>query len=98
MAAISEKEDVTSALLPDATQQRRDYSIISRPYAGQVGGNQRFALRPDTVEKQNILERVPDAAPYLTWRESFDLRLFWEAELWKQAFVECYGISELRHA
>ncbi|KAF2103606.1 aquaporin-like protein [Rhizodiscina lignyota] len=91
MATISEKADINTTALPETSGERHDFRVISRPYAGRIGGNQQFALRPDTLEKQAILERIPDAAPYLTWRESFDLNLFLEVELWKQALVECYA-------
>jgi hypothetical protein len=97
MAALSEKH---TAAVPDQTnlpsfvqslQHGRAYEVISRPFAGRIGGNHHFTLEADTPEKKLLLQRIPDAAPYLTWRESFDLRPFGEIELWKQAIVECYG-------
>jgi hypothetical protein len=69
----------------------RAYKLISRPFAARVGGNHHFTLEADTPENQRLLQRIPDAAPYLTFRESFDLRPFGEIELWKQGIVECYG-------
>jgi hypothetical protein len=97
MAALLEKQ---TALCPDPTSLPsfgqslhlgRAYKVISRPFAARVGGNHHFTLEADTPEKQLLLQRIPDAAPYLTWRESFDLRPFGEIELWKQGIVECYG-------
>jgi hypothetical protein len=71
----------------------RSYEVISRPFAGRVGGNQHFALTPDTPAKAALLKEIPDAAPYLTWRESFDLQPFLAPELWKQALVEMYATA-----
>jgi hypothetical protein len=69
----------------------RDFHIISRPYSGRIGGNHHFVLDGDTQEKRDLLKRVPDAAPYLKWRESVDLQPFTQIVLWKQAFVEGYA-------
>lgn len=73
------------------TGQAREYQVISRPFAGRIGGSQHFTIESNTVEKEDILKRIPDAAPYLTWSETFDLKPFGESELWKQAWVEGYG-------
>jgi hypothetical protein len=75
--------------LPEA--RTRNYRIISRPYSGRIGGNQHFVLDGNTQEKRDLLKRVPDAAPYLKWRESIGLKPFTQIELWKQAFVEGYA-------
>ena len=99
MAALSvkprpplEETSVMSVRDDDVLRPAREYQIISRPFAGRVGGNQHFTIEADTSEKDSLLQRIPDAAPYLTWRESFDLRPFREVELWKQAAVEGYGM------
>jgi hypothetical protein len=98
MAAIPEKHTAgwikaheISLPLTTSLQSSRTYQLILRPFAGRIGGNQHFILEPDTPEKRKLLQRIPDAAPYLTWKESFDIRPFGELELWKQAFAECYG-------
>jgi hypothetical protein len=78
-----------SHLHPNA--RARNFRIISRPYSGRIGGNQHFVLDGDTQEKRDLLKRVPDAAPYLEWGESLDLKPFTQIELWKQAFVEGYA-------
>lgn len=69
------------------------FEAISRPYAGRVSGNWSFALSPDTPAKAELLSKISDAAPYLTWRESFDPHPFFQPELWKQALVEYYATT-----
>jgi hypothetical protein len=97
MAALLERQTAacpSPTLLPSFGQSLRlgrAYDAILRPFAARVGGNHRFTLDADTPEKQRLLQRIPDAAPYLTWTENFDLQPFGEIELWKQGVVECYG-------
>lgn len=66
--------------------------IISRPFAGRIGGNQQFALNHLHPDKDEILKETPDAAPYLSWSESFSLSPFLHRELWKQALYEGWSM------
>ncbi|KAL5360661.1 aquaporin-like protein [Aspergillus floccosus] len=60
-------------------------------FAGRVGGNQEFVLQRDNAEDAAILEKIPDAAPLVPFRDLFDLGGFVEIELWKAAVVEGFG-------
>lgn len=95
MASLSVKPapplKVSEMHLGDSMAPAREYEVILRPFAGRVGGSQHFTIGSDTAEKDELLKRIPDAAPYLTWSECFDMRPFRELELWKQAWAEGYG-------
>lgn len=95
MASLSVKPTpplkATEMHLDDTMASARQYEVISRPFAGRVVGNQHFTIEADTVKKDDLLKRIPDAAPYLTWGECFDLKPFGELELWKHARVEGCG-------
>ena len=41
------------------------------------------------------LQKIPDAAIFFTWKESFDLRGFADGDLWKKAIFEGWGTSML---
>ena len=60
-------------------------------FAGRIGGNQEFIVDRHDPKHAALLARTPDAAPYMSLRESFDLRGFTEIELWKGAFAEGIG-------
>ena len=66
--------------------------IISRPFAGRIGGNQQFAINHLHPDRSSILHRTPDAAPYLSWSDSFRLTPLLHLELWKQAFYEGWAM------
>lgn len=66
--------------------------IISRPFAGRIGGNQQFAINHLHPDKDEILLKAPDATPYLSWSESFSLTPFTTGELWKQALYEGWSM------
>lgn len=51
----------------------RDYQVISRPFTGRIGGSQHFIIEADTVEKEDLLKRIPDAAPYYDVEYSFSV-------------------------
>ncbi|OAL28203.1 hypothetical protein AYO20_09531 [Fonsecaea nubica] len=71
--------------------RRRRGGSLSAPFAGRLGGNQEFTLDRSDPQNEELLKKVPDAAPNLTLKESFDLRGFREVELWKAAMVEFVG-------
>lgn len=63
----------------------------TRAFAGRLGGNQEFILDPKNLHDIPILQRVPDASPFISVREIFNLRGFLEPELWKAAVAEGVG-------
>ncbi|EXJ74292.1 uncharacterized protein A1O5_02588 [Cladophialophora psammophila CBS 110553] len=71
--------------------RRRRAGSLSAPFAGRLGGNQEFTVDRSDPQNEELLKKVPDAAPNLTLRESFDLRGFREVELWKAALIEFVG-------
>ncbi|KAK4983783.1 hypothetical protein LTR66_008704 [Elasticomyces elasticus] len=62
-------------------------------FAGRLGGNQAFVLDPDTSSNISILDRIPDASPFMSWSEQFDLRGFLQPDLWKAGLAE--GVDSL---
>lgn len=63
----------------------------SQPFAGRIGGNQEFILDPKNADNAQTLKRVPDASPFISISEIFNLRGFLEIELWKAAVTEFIG-------
>lgn len=62
-------------------------------FAGRLGGNQEFIIDRDDPAQAALLQKTPDAAPFMSLSQTFDLRGFREVDLWKAAFIE--GIGEL---
>ena len=60
-------------------------------FAGRLGGNQSFVLDRSNPANAELLQKVPDAAPNLSLRESFNLRGFREVDLYKAALIEFVG-------
>ena len=76
----------------------RDPSDSTTPFAGRLGGNLTFALDRSDPENASLLARVPDAAPNLSFRQSFDMRGFAEPILYKAGVIELFGNScSLQH-
>jgi glycerol uptake facilitator-like aquaporin len=63
----------------------------TRAFAGRLGGNQEFILDPKDADNISVLKRVPDASPFISLGDSFNLRGFLEVELWKAAVIEGVG-------
>ncbi|KAE8137839.1 major intrinsic protein-domain-containing protein [Aspergillus pseudotamarii] len=75
---------------PDSGNMPQPRPII-QPFAGRIGGNQGLVVDRTDPDNADILKKVPDAAPLMTFREGFDLRGFWDIDLWKFGFIECMG-------
>ncbi|OAP63447.1 hypothetical protein AYL99_02674 [Fonsecaea erecta] len=88
MSTTNTRQTVNTSSL--AVRRRRAGSL-SAPFAGRLGGNQEFTLDRADPQNEELLKKVPDAAPNLTLQESFDLRGFREVELWKAALIEFVG-------
>lgn len=62
------------------------------PFAGRIGANQEFSLSRQQCTDPELLEKYPDAAPWVPLRDSLSPRQFFELGLWKAAFVEGIGM------
>ena len=61
-------------------------------FAGRLGGNQEFIINRHDPAQAALLQKTPDAAPFMSLTQTFDLRGLRDLDLWKAAFVE--GIGE----
>ncbi|KAB8220220.1 major intrinsic protein-domain-containing protein [Aspergillus novoparasiticus] len=75
---------------PESGNMPRPRPVI-QPFAGRIGGNQGLVVDRTDPDNADLLKKVPDAAPLMTFREGFDLRGFWDINLWKFGFIECMG-------
>lgn len=70
-------------------------NIFSHPFAGRIGGNQEFTVDKNNPEEAHLLEKTPDAAPFVSWRDSFNLHQFGQVDLWRAAVIEGWGACML---
>lgn len=94
MSGVLAAKDVESA--DPSTVRRRNHSardppVVSRPFAGRIGGNQGFTVSADDVDFDAVVAVNPDAAPLFTWSQSFNLRALSTKDLWKEATLEGVG-------
>ncbi|OJJ45907.1 hypothetical protein ASPZODRAFT_17338 [Penicilliopsis zonata CBS 506.65] len=66
-----------------------------QPFAGRIGGNQALVADPNDSSNRSLLEKVPDAGPYMRLSQILDLRGFTDLNLWKFALIECAGTMML---
>lgn len=62
--------------------------VNSQPFAGRIGGNQQFIISPSDPRYEDIVSKVPDAAPATSWHVLLDLRGFRDKALWTNACGE----------
>ncbi|PGH04093.1 hypothetical protein AJ79_07193 [Helicocarpus griseus UAMH5409] len=65
------------------------YHVASTHFAGRIGANQEFSIR--TPADADVLEKTPDAAPLVPWKQMVNVRQFMQMDIWKSAFVEGVG-------
>ncbi|KAF1738093.1 hypothetical protein CRV24_000014 [Beauveria bassiana] len=58
------------------------------PFAGRIGANQQFSLDRSNSTDKEVLEKCPDAAPWIPIRDTFSFEQFLEKGLWRAAVVE----------
>ncbi|KAE8311947.1 major intrinsic protein-domain-containing protein [Aspergillus transmontanensis] len=75
---------------PESGNMPRPRPVV-QPFAGRIGGNQGLVVDRTDPNNADLLKKVPDAAPLMTFREGFDLRGFCDIDLWKFGFIECMG-------
>ncbi|CEL07054.1 hypothetical protein ASPCAL10219 [Aspergillus calidoustus] len=62
------------------------------PFAGRVGANQEFTLgEKNSCARAEILQKFPDAAPWIPVRDALSLNGFLQIELWKAAAMEAFA-------
>ena len=65
---------------------------IPTPFAGRIGANQEFSLSRQQCTDPELLDKIPDAAPWVPLRDALSPRQFFEIGLWKAAAVEGIGM------
>lgn len=71
--------------------ERLPSAAIAVPFAGRIGANQEFSLNKDNCAHLEILQKFPDAAPWIPLRDALSLRHILQPTLWKAACVEAVG-------
>lgn len=83
-------------MLPNASFWRSDRTDLPTPshvipFAGRIGANQEFAVDKGSCTQRELLQKFPDAAPWIPVRDALSLRTILQPELWKAAVIECIG-------
>ncbi|KAF4762396.1 hypothetical protein HAV15_006860 [Penicillium sp. str.  len=65
------------------------------PFAGRIGANQEFAMDKNNCTQIELLQKFPDAAPWIPLKDAISLRHILQVELWKAAGVEAIGLNML---
>ncbi|KAJ5693989.1 hypothetical protein N7536_004401 [Penicillium majusculum] len=63
------------------------------PFAGRIGANQEFAMDKNNCTQIELLQKFPDAAPWIPLKDALSLRHILQVELWKAAGVEAIGLA-----
>lgn len=86
------------SMLPHAKfwRSERDAETLPKPttivpFAGRIGANQEFSVDKDNCTQIELLQKFPDAAPWIPLRDALSFRHLLEVELWKAAIVEAIG-------
>ncbi|KAL3455807.1 aquaporin-like protein [Aspergillus heterothallicus] len=58
------------------------------PFAGRLGANQEWSIGKNSCVRAEILQKFPDAAPWIPVRDAISLGGFLQIQLWKAAVVE----------
>ncbi|KAJ5359570.1 MIP transporter [Penicillium cataractarum] len=75
-----------------ATYEMSRIKPVIQPFAGRIGGNQEIVLDRSDPQNADLLKKIPDAAPLMSFRDGTDLRGFWDLDLWKFGFIEMIGV------
>ncbi|CAI7565957.1 unnamed protein product [Penicillium discolor] len=63
------------------------------PFAGRIGANQEFAMDKNNCTQIELLQKFPDAAPWIPLKDALSLRHILQVELWKAAGIEAIGLA-----
>lgn len=72
---------------------RRRLQVASSQFAGRIGANQEFSAQP--LEEAELLRKTPDAAPLVPWGQMICPNQFIQLNIWKAAFTEGVGMSNI---
>ncbi|CAG8897255.1 unnamed protein product [Penicillium egyptiacum] len=61
------------------------------PFAGRIGANQEFSVDKNNCTQIELLQKFPDAAPWIPLKDALSLRHILQVELWKAAAIEAIG-------
>ncbi|KAJ5770373.1 uncharacterized protein N7511_002424 [Penicillium nucicola] len=93
------------SMLPHAKFWRRDGDAAALPspasvipFAGRLGANQEFSLDKTNCTQAELLQKFPDAAPWIPWKDALSIRTILEPELWKAAVIEAFDPMLTRDA
>lgn len=90
----SQSEPPSQTSEPQLGRLMTEYTMLKSnpiPYAGKLGGNQGFFLDPSDPDTKSLLERTPDASPFMSLKTLLSLDGFKQYVLWKQALMEGGG-------
>ena len=65
------------------------YTVASTPFAGRIGANQEFSVQ--SAGDAEVLEKTPDAAPMVPWKQMVNVHQFVQLDIWKAAIVGGVG-------
>ncbi|KAJ5643574.1 uncharacterized protein N7484_006081 [Penicillium longicatenatum] len=87
-----------SSILPTGSfwRSQRDAETLPSPttivpFAGRIGANQEFSLDKNNCTQIELLQKFPDAAPWIPFGDALSLENILQVELWKAAVVEAIG-------
>ncbi|KAJ5208073.1 hypothetical protein N7449_002452 [Penicillium cf. viridicatum] len=63
------------------------------PFAGRIGANQEFVVDKNNCTQIELLQKFPDAAPWIPLKDALSLRHILQIELWKAAAVEAIELG-----
>lgn len=89
--ALQTESHTSGAALGRLCTQYKKYHSNPIPYAGKLGGNQGFVIDPSDPDTKSLLERTPDASPFIPLNKLLSLEGFKQLDLWKQALMEGSG-------
>lgn len=84
------------SLLPHASFWRGRHTDLPAPtkiipFAGRIGANQEFSIDKNSSAQKELLQKLPDAAPWVPLRDALSPKSFLHIELWKGAVAEAIG-------
>ncbi|KAJ5984644.1 MIP transporter [Penicillium waksmanii] len=95
--SFAPEQNGTCSMNVDDNIERSGLKPTIRPFAGRIGGNQGLVLDPSDASNAELLKRMPDAAPLMSLKQSFNLTAFSDIDLWRFGAVECKKSSLIQN-
>ncbi|KFY29083.1 hypothetical protein V493_02568 [Pseudogymnoascus sp. VKM F-4281 (FW-2241)] len=73
--------------------ERLPSPAIVVPFAGRIGASQEFSVDKNNCTHLELLQKFPDAAPWIPLRDALSLRNILQPELWKAATIEAVAVG-----